>query len=326
MEFALLGGCDRNRGSDVVSPRGPSGTVAVPASTGERGAVQAGSDSVERLQSMRQWVYQLQNVNPQALAASGFDLAVTDYAMDDGAPWPVEAVQIMRSRNLLVLAYLSIGEAESYRPYWDRGWDADSDGLPDPSAPEWLLEQNPDWEGNYRVRYWDSDWQAIVLDYLSEIVAAGFDGAYLDIVDSYELWLGRERTGAAAEMAVFVERLALQARARDPGFLIFPQNASGILGALDPEAARSYLAAVDGIGAEDSFYFGDKAEDNPYEPQTETIAYLDRFAEAGKIVLAVDYLTEPDKVNRFYEESRARKYTPYAGVRALDRIVPQPGG
>ena len=326
MEIALLGGCDRNREAGVVAPRAPLGTLTVPASTGERGAVQAGSDRVESLQGLRRWVYQLQNVNPQALAASGFDLAVTDYAMDDGAPWPVEAVQIMRSRKMLVLAYLSIGEAESYRPYWNPSWDADSDGLPDPSAPEWLLGQNPDWEGNYRVRYWDPDWQSIVFDYLSEIVAAGFDGAYLDIVDAYELWEERERAGAAAEMAVFVERLARQARARDPGFLIFPQNAPGILGALDPEAANSYLAAVDGIGAEDSFYFGEKTEDNPYEPQTETIAYLDRFVEAGKIVLAVEYLTEPEKVSRFYEESRARKYIPYAGVRALDRTVPQPGG
>ena len=324
MGFALLAGCDSNGAAAVVPTSAPSISPTLPTSTDEPTPAPAGNERVEQLQGVRRWVYQLQNVNPPDLAAGGFDLAVTDYATNDGEPWSVEEVGIMQSRKLLVLAYLSIGEAESYRPYWDPGWDAEGDGLPDPAAPGWLLEQNPDWEGNYRVRYWDPDWQAIVLDYLDSIVAAGFDGAYLDIVDAYEMWEERERAGAAAEMAGFVEKLADHARARVPGFLIFPQNAPGILGALDPATASSYLAAVDGIGAEDSFYYGDEEEDNPYEPQTETIGYLDRFVEAGKLVLAVDYLTEPGKVSRFYEEARAREYIPYAGVRSLDRTVPQP--
>lgn len=81
---------------------------------------------------------------------------------------------------------------------------------------------------------------------------------------------------------------------------------------------------MDGIGAEDSFYFGPAEEDNPYDPQLETLRYLDRFARGGKLVLAVDYLTEPAKVARFHAEARTRGYVPYAGLRALDRIVPRP--
>ena len=33
-----------------------------------------------------------------------------------------------------MLAYVSIGEAENYRFYWEESWDADNDGQPDADA------------------------------------------------------------------------------------------------------------------------------------------------------------------------------------------------
>jgi len=82
----------------------------------------------------------------------------------------------------LVLAYMSIGEAEDYRYYWNPSWNAD--------PPGWLEEENPDWPGNYKVRYWDERWQAIIFggdgSYLKEIIDAGFDGVYVDIIDAFE--------------------------------------------------------------------------------------------------------------------------------------------
>jgi cysteinyl-tRNA synthetase len=77
-----------------------------------------------------------------------------------------------------VIAYMSIGEAESYRFYWQPGWTVGNPGF--------LEEENSDWPGNYKVRYWDAEWQKIIFEYLTRIVQAGFDGVYLDIVDAYE--------------------------------------------------------------------------------------------------------------------------------------------
>src|SRR5437868_1294666 len=67
--------------------------------------------------------------------------------------------------------YLSIGEAENYRAYWKKEWDARNDGKVDPGAPPWLQNVNPKWKGNYEVKYWNSDWQALMF---------GSDGAALD--------------------------------------------------------------------------------------------------------------------------------------------------
>ena len=87
------------------------------------------------------------------------------------------------SRRLLI-CYMSIGEAEDYRYYWNSSWKAGS--------PEWLAAENPDWAGNYKVEYWNDEWKQIIFGnseaYLDKIIAAGFDGVYLDIIDAYEFF------------------------------------------------------------------------------------------------------------------------------------------
>lgn len=84
----------------------------------------------------------------------------------------------------LVIAYLSIGEAEDYRYYWNNEWKS--------TKPAWLGRENPQWQGNYEVRYWMPEWKQLITgndsSYLQKILDAGFDGVYLDIIDGFEYW------------------------------------------------------------------------------------------------------------------------------------------
>jgi cysteinyl-tRNA synthetase len=54
----------------------------------------------------------------------------------------------------------------------------------------WLDKENPEWAGNYKVKYWAEEWQRIITgnrdSYLRNITDVGFDGVYLDIIDAYE--------------------------------------------------------------------------------------------------------------------------------------------
>lgn len=137
-----------------------------------------------------EWAVQLQPARKQsraqylaALGASGYDLALIDYSFDGGADaeyTPEEIAALKAQLNGKLLAYLSIGEAEDYRWYWNPSWR--------PGAPAWLGDENPDWKGNYKVHYWDPEWQAIIMQYLDKIVAQGFDGVYLDLVDAYQYY------------------------------------------------------------------------------------------------------------------------------------------
>src|SRR5690606_27315088 len=111
----------------------------------------------------------------------------------------------------------------------------------------------PGWPGNYCVRYWDRSWQVLLFGdpgaYLDRIISAGFDGIYLDRIDSFEAAdpaLSREARKAA--MRDLVLTLARYARARHPGFLVVAQNGEELL--TDP----AYQTAIDGFAKEDLFY------------------------------------------------------------------------
>jgi|YelNatPaOPRAMG01_1025707.scaffolds.fasta_scaffold04255_2 cysteinyl-tRNA synthetase len=144
------------------------------------------------------FAYQLQPSRGQsrsgflaALGAAGYDLLVLDYSFDGSdaeAFTPAEIADLKAQCGGKLLAYVSIGEAEDYRWYWNQAWDANHDGKPDPGAPAWLGPENPQWPGDYRVRFWDPAWQAIVFQYVDKVMAQGFDGVYLDTVDTYEYW------------------------------------------------------------------------------------------------------------------------------------------
>ena len=208
---------------------------------------------------------------------------------------------------------MSIGEAEDYRFYWRSGWDE--------RGPPWLADENPDCPGNHKVRYWDPGWQAIVFEYADRLLAAGFDGAYLDIIDAYEYFAGRGRATAAQEMADFVAAIARYIRARDPDFYIFPQNAPELAG-----LTTGYLDTVDGIGQED-LYYGYEADDQATRPSVtaELERHLDLFREADKLVLTVDYASTRAHVADAYARARAKGYVPYVTVRALDELTINPG-
>jgi len=104
--------------------------------------------SPQTLQDVNSWLYQLQEINIDSIAASSYDLVVIDYSSDGSANGEFTSSQIQQLKNSgkIVLSYMSIGEAEDYRYYWQPGWTEGN--------PSWLGPTNPDWDGNYKVRYW----------------------------------------------------------------------------------------------------------------------------------------------------------------------------
>jgi len=278
------------------------------------------------LLGVNDFLYQLQNLNLSAIGDSAYDLVVMDYSAqgDDESAFSTAEIATLQSSpggDKIVLAYMSIGEAEDYRFYWDEGWDANGDGQPAPCAPAWLDVENPNWEGNYKVRYWDPGWQSIVFSYTDRLLDAGFDGAYLDIIDAYEYYADQGRSSAAQDMVDLVAAIRAYAHARDPDFYIFPQNA--------PELAAlitAYLGSVDGIGQEDIYYGYD--DDDVMTPPTVTAeleASLDIFKDAGKLVLTVDYATTQGHIDDAYSKSGAKGYVPFVTVRDLDQLTVNPG-
>jgi cysteinyl-tRNA synthetase len=124
------------------------------------------------------------------IKATNFDLLILDFQFEDATGNATELTEPEvrgfqykpNGGSRLAIAYMSIGEAEEYRFYWKIGWRE--------NPPTWLAGENPDWEGNFKVKYWDPEWQAIIFgnpeSYLDRIIEAGFNGVYLDIIDAFE--------------------------------------------------------------------------------------------------------------------------------------------
>ena len=246
------------------------------------------------LAAAKSWGYQLQRIKPEVLGAIPYDLFVIDYSRDGTDARAIGAAEIASLKvkpdggRRVVLAYLSIGEAETYRYYWQPDWETPA------LAPPWLASPNKTWRTNYPVRYWHEDWQAIVFggenSYLARIVNAGFDGVYLDRIDVH-LEFEKENPQAREQMIAFVKALAEQARKLKPGFLVVPQNGEELL------EDESYRATIDAIAKED-LLFGDGRAKRPNKPAriAENLAHLKPARDDRKPVFVVEYIDKPEDV------------------------------
>jgi cysteinyl-tRNA synthetase len=287
--------------------------------------------------------FQLQEIDIDELAGSPYRTIVIDPSSDgsDSGRFTAADISWLKVAGKTVLAYLSIGEAESYRGYWQAAWNT--------SPPSWLGVENPDWEGNYKVRYWHTDWQGIIFNgggtgSLDYILDAGFDGVYLDIVDAYYYWGSEEAQDAgeaqpyngganpstpslqtsADEMVDFIAAIAAHARARSgyEQFIVCPQNATDIIHDMSEDKLASWWNTIDAVGAESTYHYGDADMNNPWNPQEDVLSNLDEYRDHDLEVYCIEYLgaNRGADIDRFFTAASERGFAYYAADRALDTL------
>jgi cysteinyl-tRNA synthetase, unknown class len=151
------------------------------------------NSNITSLSQVKNFLYLINPVNftsksdfINAATSTNYDLLIMDLFFDETTEFTAQEIAQLRSKanggKRLVICYMSIGEAENYRYYWQSGWK--------PGNPSWLDDENSDWEGNYKVWYWEADWKDIIFgndsSYTKKILNAGFDGVYLDLIDAFE--------------------------------------------------------------------------------------------------------------------------------------------
>ena len=151
------------------------------------------ADTVRNLSQVHNFLYL---INPEsfttkqefitAVRYTNYDLLIMDLFFNDNTEFTSTEINQLKNKanggKRLVICYMSIGEAEDYRYYWLSSWNTD--------RPTWIAAENPYWEGNFKVKYWEPEWQQIIFgndnSYLKKILNADFDGVYLDIIDAFE--------------------------------------------------------------------------------------------------------------------------------------------
>ncbi|MDR2391350.1 MAG: endo alpha-1,4 polygalactosaminidase, partial [Planctomycetota bacterium] len=80
------------------------------------------------------------------------------------------------------VAYMSIGEVEMNRWYWEMVKDK-----------PWVLEPNPDWPDSRRVDSRSGEWREMLVGMIAPLLLeAGYDGFLLDNVDNAEILLEQD--------------------------------------------------------------------------------------------------------------------------------------
>ncbi len=233
------------------------------------------------------------------LKESGRDWIVLDATFAGDTPWEQTDLDTIRSGKAgrKVVAYLSIGEAEDYRSYWQPDWI--SNGKRTASEPAWLGIENPNWKGNYQVKYWNAEWQKLMLPAIDDAMARGFDGVYLDIVDGFQTYeqgadgylddrMNPEtKQTYRRDMVDWVKAIAARARAKNPAALVIPQNGSQLVDNKD------FVEVISAQGIEDLFTNGNKLQ--PTSHTDEILGHLKTLASAKKPVLLIEYPKTPER-------------------------------
>ena len=152
----------------------------------------ANDDDIENLADVRNYLllldpgqYASSTEYLSSLQGTPYDLLIIDLYIEDRLLTPQEVESLKhkpQGGRRLVFAYMNIGEAETWRQYWQADWSK--------KIPRWMDESNEEFSHNHRVKYWRPEWKHILYGsptaYLDEIMTAGYDGALLADVNAYQ--------------------------------------------------------------------------------------------------------------------------------------------
>lgn len=271
------------------------------------------------------WAIQLEAPDLDALAASPFDLLVLEYSADgtDAGRLVKAQVEALQRKpdgsRRRVLAWLPVGLAARHRFYWSPEYQEGS--------PPWVGPPLPDWEGLYRVRYWDPDWHDLLYGgpgaWVDQVVEAGFDGVVVDPSDTWEFYEDQGWAPARTDMVDLVRALGTHARTHGGGadFGVFVHDPGALVN--DP----GLLRVLTGILQVGTWFGADQPGTATEAGNSEALVATGRVARlAGALVLSLDLTEDPDQVRQARARSREQGFLEYAAPPGLDRlqVLPDP--
>jgi len=275
----------------------PTGHVlALAATAAVLTAAFAGSAAASRslVMSAQSWSYQLTG-NMGNIRSSNADVVVVDA---DNSGSAAQFKTKPGGGRRAAIAYLAVGEAEKWRPYWKSCCSG--------SQPSWLTYTTQGWAGNYAVKFWEPGWKAIVQSRVREIFARGYDGLYLDRIDTWE------KFGNRAAMIEFIKEISAQARSIKGDAAIIVQNGEELLD------NSGYVSAIDAIAKEDLFHgINHDGRRNSNSDIKWSVALLNRAKSWGKKIFVVEYLSGSTAAG-VAAEIRKQGFVPNFAGRNLD--------
>ena len=143
----------------------------------------------------------------------------------------------LKSAGTIILAYVSVGEADNERRYWV-DWEPTNKTPDNPTIPRTIVTkddpmfigEDPGWEGSYFVDASNPKWHNIMLNeeipYILWLGGGLYDGLMMDLVDVVDEY---EEYPNENEMRQGMINLIKEIREKYPNLLLVPNRGFGIL-------------------------------------------------------------------------------------------------
>lgn len=228
----------------------------------------------------------------------------------DGAEHP--PLLPLKQKNKTLLGYLSLGEVEKNRPYFQTL-----------KEQRLLLQENKNWEGSYFIDIRDLRWTKMVIEVLiPNLIHQRFDGVFMDTLDN-AIFLEEQDPKTYKGMKKAAISLVRAIRYHYPDFKIMMNRGFEIL----PDLAQT----IDMVLAEVIYtrYDFEKKQYTFQDPQEyhRTVELLKTLKKKnpGLEIYTLDY-TEPDQWERrrdIYQKQRTHGFHPYVATIDLDQVIPE---
>lgn len=211
-------------------------------------------------------------------------------------------------RKRLLIAYLSCGEAENYRTYWNKIKDE-----------PWIIGENPNWPGNFYVDISHPQWQNIILnEVIPKIINQGFRGLMLDTLDTASYLEDVFPDKYKGRKQVMVEMIK-KIHTRYPQLYLISNNGFSILEKIAPYLSG---ALAEDITMQIDFKNGGYKRVDKSERQRK-VKILTKIKKKYNLeIFTLDYVASGDKKMRkiAYNFSKRKGFHPYIAEKDLNRI------
>ena len=210
------------------------------------------------------------------------------------------------------IAYLSLGEIETYRSYWSLL----------KSTPNLIVEKNPNWKDNYLIDIRSKDWQTFIVEiFIPQIMAKGFDGLFLDTLDTAVEMERRDPLKYAKSKQSLID-LIHSIHKKFPKLSLYSNNGLEILSSIQD--------AITGAVAEDVYTRYDfklhKSNSTPSSDRDYKVNLLNQFTRSTKkpvYVILYDDSQKTELVQDAIKECLKNKFNWFVAPVDLQSIFPQ---
>jgi uncharacterized protein (TIGR01370 family) len=216
-----------------------------------------------------------------------YDLAIVQ-------PYTVTDAQIraLHDNGTRVISYLTIGELDKNSAYAGR------------VQPAWILGENKNW-GSKFIDATQSGWQAIIKEQAAALKKRGFDGFFLDTLDTADLY---------PKIAPGLVKIVEDLRATYPDAVLVQNRGFALL-----NDTSSSIDAVMFENFSSGYDFGKKT----YGSVSGDPSFVENLSKRGLVVLALDYAqaSQTDMITRDYQRAKSYNFIPFVSTINLDEIL-----